>query len=85
MKVHQIPKAREECEGQGRKDWVAAAMRLYSGTVCGSSDSSPGLHATGHFKKTGHPVIRGHCQTKPGNGATYMKSTGNNRLREKKS
>jgi uncharacterized UBP type Zn finger protein len=46
----------EECEAQRRNDWVALRLCLECGHV-GCCDSSPGLHATNHFKKTGHPVM----------------------------
>ena len=45
----------EECEKEGT-DWVALRLCLSCGHV-GCCDSSPGTHATNHFKKTGHPVM----------------------------
>ena len=45
----------EECEKEGT-DWVALRMCLFCGHV-GCCDSSEGLHATRHFKQTGHPVM----------------------------
>jgi uncharacterized UBP type Zn finger protein len=45
----------EECEKEGT-DWVALRMCLLCGHV-GCCDSSEGLHATRHFKQTGHPVM----------------------------
>jgi uncharacterized UBP type Zn finger protein len=44
----------EECEKEGT-DWVALRMCLVCGHV--GCDSSEGLHATRHFKQTGHPVM----------------------------
>jgi hypothetical protein len=46
----------EECEQQGRRNWVALRLCLTCGHV-GCCDSSPGMHATNHFKHTGHPVM----------------------------
>ncbi len=45
----------EECEKDGT-DWVALRLCMVCGHV-GCCDSSPGTHATNHFKKTGHPVM----------------------------
>ena len=45
----------EECEKE-KLPWVAIRMRLTCGHV-GCCDSSVGLHATKHFKETGHPVM----------------------------
>lgn len=48
----------EECLASGGH-WV----QLRKCTACGHigcCDSSPGRHATGHFRATGHPVIRAH-------------------------
>lgn len=45
----------EECENSG-SEWVALRMCLTCGHV-GCCDSSPGTHATRHFKETGHPVM----------------------------
>jgi uncharacterized UBP type Zn finger protein len=46
----------EECENAGSSEWVALRMCLLCGHV-GCCDSSPGMHATRHFKETGHPVM----------------------------
>ena len=46
----------EECERDGTT-WVALRMCLTCGHV-GCCDSSVGLHATGHFNETGHPVMQ---------------------------
>lgn len=46
----------EECEQEGRTDWIALRLCLKCGHV-GCCDSSPGMHATNHFKQTGHPVM----------------------------
>ena len=45
----------EECENE-KLPWVALRMCLTCGHV-GCCDSSVGLHATKHFKKSGHPVM----------------------------
>ena len=45
----------EECKKEGT-DWVALRMCLVCAHV-GCCDSSEGLHATRHFKQTGHPVM----------------------------
>ncbi|MDE1765574.1 MAG: UBP-type zinc finger domain-containing protein [Thaumarchaeota archaeon] len=45
----------EECEKEGT-DWVQLRMCLGCGHV-GCCDSSVGMHATRHFKETGHPVM----------------------------
>ena len=45
----------EECEKE-KTPWVALRMCLTCGHV-GCCDSSVGLHATKHFKETGHPVM----------------------------
>jgi uncharacterized UBP type Zn finger protein len=46
----------EECEEQQAK-WVHLRMCLTCGHV-GCCDSSKGKHATGHFKASGHPIMR---------------------------
>jgi len=46
----------EECLKSGQK-WVALRMCLVCGHV-GCCDSSPGRHATAHFKTTAHSVMR---------------------------
>jgi len=45
----------EECEKDGT-DWIALRLCLTCGHV-GCCDSSHGMHATNHFKRTGHPVM----------------------------
>lgn len=59
--VGDTPKARtpdgcEECLASGGR-WVHLRLCLSCGHV-GCCDSSPGKHATAHFKGTGHPVMR---------------------------
>lgn len=49
------PLACSACEPGAR--WAHLRMCLTCGSV-GCCDSSPGLHAVGHFKESGHPVIR---------------------------
>jgi uncharacterized UBP type Zn finger protein len=46
----------EECRKLGQK-WVELRVCLTCGNV-GCCDSTPGRHATAHFEKTGHPVMR---------------------------
>jgi uncharacterized UBP type Zn finger protein len=46
----------EECLRQGSR-WVQLRLCLECGHV-GCCDSSPGRHATAHFKQTGHPLMR---------------------------
>ena len=45
----------EECKKEGT-NWVALRMCLVCANV-GCCDSFEGLHATRHFKQTGHPVM----------------------------
>jgi CPA1 family monovalent cation:H+ antiporter len=45
-----------ECEKTG-SPWVSLRMCLSCGSV-GCCDSSVNHHATEHFKKTGHPVMK---------------------------
>ena len=50
------PEGCEEClKSSGR--WVHLRLCRICGHV-GCCDSSPGKHATGHFRSTGHPLIR---------------------------
>lgn len=46
-----------ECLAAGRRDWVHLRVCQECGHV-GCCDSSPGKHATGHFQRAGHPVMR---------------------------
>ncbi|MGW0389969.1 UBP-type zinc finger domain-containing protein [Streptomyces sp. NPDC003042] len=46
-----------ECLAQGERDWVHLRLCLSCGHI-GCCDSSPGKHASAHFHRTGHPVIR---------------------------
>ncbi len=50
------PLACEECQKIG-SPWVHLRMCLTCGKV-GCCDNSPSRHATGHFRETGHPLIR---------------------------
>jgi hypothetical protein len=54
----------EDCEAAGRRDWVHLRVCQTCGHV-GCCDSSPGRHATGHFMRTGHPIVRSY---EPGEG-----------------
>ena len=47
----------EDCLAAGRHDWVHLRVCQVCGHV-GCCDSSPSRHATGHFKATGHPLVR---------------------------
>jgi hypothetical protein len=46
----------EECVASGSR-WVHLRMCRTCGHV-GCCDSSPGRHATGHFRASGHPIVR---------------------------
>jgi len=46
----------EACQREGRTDWVSLRRCLTCGHV-GCCDSSPGLHATGHHRESGHPMV----------------------------
>ncbi len=46
----------EECLESGGR-WVHLRLCLECGHV-GCCDNSPGKHATKHFHRTGHPIIR---------------------------
>lgn len=46
----------EECLGTGGR-WVHLRMCLACGHI-GCCDSSPGRHATGHFRETDHALIK---------------------------
>ena len=50
------PEGCEECLATGGR-WVQLRLCLSCGHV-GCCDSSPGKHATAHFRKTRHPLIR---------------------------
>lgn len=50
------PAGCEECLAAGGR-WVHLRLCLACGHV-GCCDSSPGKHATAHFHRSGHPVIR---------------------------
>jgi len=50
------PQGCEECLRDGTR-WVQLRLCLSCGHV-GCCDSSPERHGTGHFRETGHPVMR---------------------------
>ncbi len=50
------PAGCEECLTMGTR-WVHLRLCLECGHV-GCCDQSPGKHATKHFHRTGHPIIR---------------------------
>lgn len=56
----------EECLKLGTT-WVHLRMCQQCGHI-GCCDSSPGRHATAHFKDTGHPIIR---SAEPGEGWSW--------------
>ncbi len=45
------------CLAEGRDDWVHLRLCLTCGYV-GCCDSSPGKHASAHFRESAHPVMR---------------------------
>ena len=47
----------EDCVALGNRNWVHLRQCLTCGHV-GCCDSSPGKHASGHFRTTEHPVMR---------------------------
>jgi uncharacterized UBP type Zn finger protein len=47
----------QDCLAIGFTGWVHLRLCLTCGRV-GCCDSSPHRHATGHFKESGHPVVR---------------------------
>jgi uncharacterized UBP type Zn finger protein len=49
------PEGCEECLQEGRR-WVHLRRCLSCGHI-GCCDSSPGRHATAHYKETEHPVM----------------------------
>ena len=49
------PQGCEECLAAGTR-WVHLRKCLTCGHI-GCCDSSPGKHATAHYKETGHPVM----------------------------
>ncbi len=48
-----------DCLAEGSTDWVHLRLCLACGHV-GCCDSSPGRHATGHYRQADHPVVRSH-------------------------
>jgi uncharacterized UBP type Zn finger protein len=50
------PAGCEECLAQGM-GWVHLRLCLHCGHV-GCCDDSAGKHATKHFHRTGHPIVR---------------------------
>ena len=50
------PDGCEECLAQGMQ-WVHLRLCLTCGHV-GCCDSSPGRHATKHFRATSHPIVK---------------------------
>ncbi len=51
------PNGCQDCLAVGERGWVALRMCLTCGRV-GCCDSSPHRHAAGHYRASGHPVIR---------------------------
>lgn len=56
-----------ECLAVGRNDWVHLRVCQSCGHV-GCCDSSPGRHATAHYRTGGDPIIR---SFEPGEGWYY--------------
>ena len=54
----------EDCLAMGRHDWVHLRVCQTCARV-GCCDNSPGRHATRHYQKVGHPIIRSY---EPGEG-----------------
>ncbi|MGE2715509.1 UBP-type zinc finger domain-containing protein [Mycolicibacterium litorale] len=52
-----IPGHCEGCAALGENTWAHLRMCMTCGHV-GCCDSSPHQHATEHFRRTGHPVMR---------------------------
>jgi uncharacterized UBP type Zn finger protein len=46
-----------DCLALGHRDWVHLRLCLECGHV-GCCDSSPGRHASAHYRESKHPVIR---------------------------
>ncbi|MBO9533628.1 MAG: UBP-type zinc finger domain-containing protein [Solirubrobacteraceae bacterium] len=61
VNVTELPASVDGCEDCLALDppgqWLHLRLCLECGHV-GCCDDSPGQHATGHFKGTGHPIIR---------------------------
>jgi hypothetical protein len=47
----------EDCLRAGRRDWIHLRLCMTCGHV-GCCDSSPGRHASKHFRASGHPIVR---------------------------
>src|SRR3982751_88885 len=58
IQVTELPEAVDGCEDclAAGTEWLHLRLCLGCGHV-GCCDSSPGRHATGHFRQTGHPVM----------------------------
>ena len=58
LAVHEVERPAEGCQDCLATGgwWVHLRVCLTCGHV-GCCDSSPGKHATGHFRATGHPII----------------------------
>ena len=52
-----LPSGCEECVAVGHLDWVHLRVCQACGRV-GCCDQSPGKHATEHFMRSAHPVVR---------------------------
>ena len=63
----------EECQRTGCA-WVHLRLCLTCGHV-GCCDSSPGRHATKHFRQARHPVVASLKPGEHGRGATSMRSS----------
>ena len=47
----------EECLHDGERAWFHLRLCMSCGHV-GCCDSSPGKHASAHYRETGHPIVR---------------------------
>jgi uncharacterized UBP type Zn finger protein len=59
IRVRNLPQPLAGCEDclKSGSRWVHLRMCLVCGKV-GCCDNSPGRHASGHFRETGHPLVR---------------------------
>jgi CPA1 family monovalent cation:H+ antiporter len=51
------PDGCEECLKDGQREWFHLRLCMTCGYV-GCCDSSPGKHASAHFRETGHPIVK---------------------------
>jgi uncharacterized UBP type Zn finger protein len=51
------PDGCQECLAEDQHEWFHLRLCMTCGHV-GCCDSSPGKHASAHFRETGHPIVR---------------------------